>query len=351
MEDEILEQSFPTLGHRIIYAFKASFPEFIPLSDCNISAESQKDMHDFLCDSIDIIYQYPEITNIGNEPDQYYENWMLNKQIPELILAMEQIEKKFFDFYEYLFRMGLAGELMEQQLVIEKAKMNITKKTLEKLEAFGLSGNIQKEYTIFNCTKYPLLFDAWKYLHCSIEKGNWKRTQQMTMFLFGRYRGKLYTAQNMFGTLLPDQKLLYHLEEYLTENGFTLENDELNVIWTKYYTKKDKAFVKIGFSWRNKHPLTLSYGVPGFRKIVDSFVLLEDELKKLIFTATKTCDGCGYCTQLDKTGARTRLASVLSVLEESASKCPLFPNLCFTEIDGKSIAAFNKLFTYADRTA
>lgn len=341
-------QSFLSLGHRIVYAFKVTFPDFIALSDSNVSVESQKHMYDFLHDTVDIIYRNPEIVNISYEPDQYYENWMMNNHIPELILAMEKIEKKFFDFYEYLFKLGSEGEIKNDQLYIDKAKMNITKKTLDKLEVFGLLNNVSKEYTKFYSKKYPLLFPAWKYLHCSIQKGSMKRTQQMTMFLHGRYMGKLYKAQNMFTSLISDSILVDSFENYLSRNGFILSNDELSISWTKNY-KKDKVFMKIGFSWRNKNQLTYSFGVPKFRMIFNEFPSLDKDLKQLIFARTKKCDNCSYCTQMDKTGTRNCLAAVLNYLGEQVKKCPLFPDLNFLDINEETIITMKKLFAHAER--
>lgn len=347
MNCEKLGQPFYSLGHRIIYAFKASFPEFIPVDSCNVSVESQKQMHEFLRDTVEIIYQNPEIINIKYEEDQCYENWMMNNRIPELIAAMEKIEKKFFDFYEYLYKIGKAGKMENNQLYIDKAKMKISKNTLEKLEVFGLLSNAPTEHIVLYSIKYPLLFPAWINLHCSIDKGDMKRTQQLTMFLHGRYLGKLYNARHMFGPLFNDQNLIYAFENYLSENGFVLSNDELCISWIKHYTSKDKAFMKIGFSWRNKNQLSYSFGVPKFRLVFNEFSLLDDDLRQLIFSRTKKCDNCGYCTQMDKT--RNSLATVLSYNGESANKCPLFPNLNYINMDEKTIADLKKLFSYTER--
>ena len=65
---------FCNLAQRIIYAYKCTYPDFIPVKHSKVSKESQKQMHDFLCDTICSIYDDPTIISLKIEPDDYYGN-------------------------------------------------------------------------------------------------------------------------------------------------------------------------------------------------------------------------------------------------------------------------------------
>ncbi len=341
-------QTFQSLGNRIIYAFKSTFPEFLEVEDENANTESQRQMHSFLRDSVDTIYETPEIINISHEPDGCYENWMLNRHIPELILSMEKIEKKFFDFYEYLFKLGNYGDVKGKEMHIAKSSVNITKATIRKLEKFGLKITKTETYTVLACPEYPLIFPAWKYLYCTIVKGNMKRTQQLTMFLHGRYKDKLYRTNHMFGKMIENIEEISLFEEYLFLNGFRPINDELSVLWQKNHGTGSKSHMRVSFSWRNKYQLSFSFGVPKFRILFNGYSTLDEDLRKLIFERTKACDDCGYCTQTDKTGTKKKFAAELHYNGLSSVKCPFFPNLNFTMLDAGTIYTIKKLFALSE---
>lgn len=75
---------------------------------------------------------------------------------------------------------------------------------------------------------------------------------------------------------------------------------------------------------------------------------MDDELKDLVFNRTKTCDGCGYCIQTDKTGKRKRLGLPLRLKDETGVKCPLFPSFTWGNADESVIGHVKKLFDFAE---
>lgn len=316
-------QSFENLGKRIIYSYLATYPVFKPVANCGASELSQRQMYDFLYETIEIIYNDLSLINVADEPDDAYEWWQLNKEKPELILKMQKIEKNVIDFFEYFMKIGMLGEAEDNALIISKAGMRIQQKTKEKLSRFGLIFDESKDSYKISHNKYNELFPAWK-LHCSVPKDNIIRSRNMMNFLHGKFGGKQYTAVEMFGKIC-NQEHVAELESYFLQKGYTLANNEMNVMYEKEYPKKQKAYMHIYYDWRKKNQMVYYFKVPQFTTLIKSYEGMDDELKGFIIERTKTCDGCGYCTQTDKTGKRQRLAVPLVFRGETLVKCPLFP--------------------------
>ncbi len=341
-------QPFVSLGKRIIYAHLATYPEFKYVPDCGASELSQKQMYDFLYESINTIYNDLTLINVVDEPDECYEYWECNNVKPELILRMQKIEKKFFDFYELFLEMGLYGNVMDNKLVISKSSMNITQKTKDKLLLFGLTCDDTKDSLVITHTSYQELFPAWK-LHCSVPKDGKIRTQNMMIFLYGRFGSKQYTAAEMFGRISNPEQISI-LESYFLEKGYTVSNNEMSVVYEREYPKKQKAYMRIFFDWRKKNQMVFEFKVPQFSNVIKSYDKMDNDLKALAFYRTKNCDGCGYCIQTDKTGRRPRLALSLKLNEQTQSKCPLFPALVWFNADEEMISIVKKLFDFSEDT-
>jgi hypothetical protein len=348
MFENKLGQPFDNLGKRVIYAHLATYPQFKPVATCSASELSQRQMYDFLYDSIETIYNDLALVNVLAEPDECYEHWQCNNVKPELILKMQKIEKNFFDFFEYFFKIGLLGEVLESKLIINKSNMKITQKTKDKLSRVGLVCDETADSLIFTHNKYKELFPAWK-LHCSMPKDGKIRTQNMMIFLYGRFGNKQYSAAEMFGKVC-DVEQIAKLERYFLEEGYAFSNNEMSVSYEKEYPQKQRAYMRIFYDWRKKNQMVFEFKVPQFSTLIKSYEKMDDELKALVFYRTKICDGCGYCNQTDKTGKRPRLALSLTLNGKTLSKCPLYPALVWHNVDEAMIAVVKKLYDFANDT-
>ncbi|MDD4496459.1 MAG: hypothetical protein PHV32_19315, partial [Eubacteriales bacterium] len=181
-------------------------------------------MYDFLYDSIKMIYNDLTLINVGDDPDECYEYWQCNNVKPELISKMHKIEKNFFDFYEYFIKIGLFGEVSDNKLILSKSDMRIIKKTRDKFSLFGLICDETEDNLVFTHNKYNELFPAWK-LHCSVPRDGRIRTQNMMIFLHGRFGDKQYTAAEMFGKIINMEQIAM-LERYFLGKGYTSSNNE-----------------------------------------------------------------------------------------------------------------------------
>lgn len=346
---------FESLGKRIMYSYIATYPVFKAV-DNGISLDSQKQFYDFMSDILSILYECPNKLGITEEQDQYYENWQMNNSKPTLIKSMEKIEYKFADFVELLIKLGDLGEINDNKLITIKEKLRISKTTQAKLELLGIICEQSKEATILSVDKYPSVFDAWKYYAQRDDKGA-KKVSRVVTFIHGRYDNRKFRAVDFFGELVEHPNVLEKLENYLELNQFQYANFEINtntryayVRWSKEYPKKETAYLRIFFDWRKKNQMTFEFRVPLFRIMLNSFNEMDTVMQRFIFGRLKTCDGCGYCTQTDKSGKRSCLAIDLECDDRRLNKCPLYPYFTWNYLNENDLEQMLRLLELSEKT-
>ncbi len=346
-------QDFDSLSKRILYSYVATYPDFKPV-DNGVNYESQKQMHDFLADTLLFIYEHNEILGVTNQPDAYYETWALNNSNPALIQSMEKIEGKFADFIEVLIKIGRLGELKEDKLVIPKDKWSLTKPVISKLELLGIHCEQTKEESTLWIEKYPKIFPSWK-SYSENDDLNLPKLSRIMAFIHGRYFGRKYKAIDYFRKLINDSNLLERLEDFLEASNFEYNNFDRSaktryaeVKWRKDYPKNEYAYMRAYFNWRKKDQMFYEFRLPQFRSMLNSYNDMEKELQTFVFDRLKTCDHCGYCTQTDKSGKRPCLAMDLSCNGETLSKCPLYPNLTWNDMNANDLNRMLSLFELSE---
>lgn len=347
-----LGQPFKSLGKRIIYAYLASYPEFVPWPD-ESSPESQRQLHSFFHDMIHTCYQNPELIGIAPEPDRCFEErWHLNNRDPELMDAMLKTEKKFLDWVGTLYQLGTLGEVRENGLFVSNSAWKLTSKTLERLLHFGLKGETTPDGILLHCKAYPAMFPAF-IKRSGTDKYQGGQNTRLIRFLLGIDPNRPYHATQMFGKLYDDPSWLYSLESFFEKLGYTCSNGDIwerwpAVKWEKEYSAKERGYLHITFRWRDRLQLCYEFRVPSFRLLLGHYEEMDYALGELCFTRTKVCDNCGYCTQTDKSGRRQKLALPLKYPEGEMLKCPLWPWFSWSEMDGETIAKMERLFLFAE---
>lgn len=346
-------ESFDTLGQRILYSYIATYPTYKPIDE--IPEESHRQMYEFMAKVLNMVYENPKLIGIEEQPDNCYKGWELNNSKPELIKAMEKIEAKFVSFIESLIKVGKCGKPEERSFIIPKAEMTVSKQLQEKLQAFGIAVTKEKEQTILTCNEYPDLFPAWK-IYSMNDDENSQKVSRVIAFIHGRYFEQVYHAVDFFGELLPDTKRLEELEGFFAKAGFALSNFDISnktryayVKWLKEYPDKETASMRVSFNWRKEEQLIFEFRVPWFRTLLSHYTEFTEEMQSFIFHRLKTCDGCGYCTQMDKSGKRPRLAMKFTNGTETLAKCPLFPWFVWTKLQEEDLKNLLQLFVLAEQ--
>ena len=349
-EQMCLGQSFPTLGARIIYAYLAAYPPYMP-DPSMADEESRRQLHAFLYEMLKTCYDHPELIGIEPEADKCFaERWHLNNSNPALMDAMTKVEKKFFDWVGTLYKLVQAGQAAEDHLFIAKSAWKLTPKTLDKWAAFGLAYEPAPEGVILRCPKYPLLFPAMKKRSEDASQPGGQVIEVLTRFLLGAVPGRPLRAAQMFGKLYGDAAFLEQLESFFEKLGYTLTNGErwLQVRWEKEYRDKERGYMNISFRWRDRLQMCFEFRVPAFRRLLGHYDQMEYALGELCYTRTKICDNCGYCTQTDKSGKREKLALPLKYPGGVTLKCPLWPWFTWNELNEETLEKIKKLFLFAE---
>lgn len=345
-----LGKPFPTLGARVLYAYVAAYPEYAFDPSLN-DEESERQLHAFLHEGIQICYDQPELIGIEPEEDKCFaERWHLNNSNPALMDAMLKVEKRFFEWAGALHKLGQVGQAAADHMYIAKSAWKLTPKTLGKWTSFGLTYEASQDGFILRCPKYPRIFPAMKKRSEDASQPGGQVIEVLTRFLLGIVPGRPFRAAQMFGKLYSDTAWLMQLESFFEKLGYTLANSErwLQVCWEKEYKDKERGHLNISFRWRDRLQMCFEFKVPAFRKLLGYYEQMEYTLGELCYMRTKVCDNCGYCTQTDKSGKRVKLALPLKYPGGVTLKCPLWPWFTWNELDQATIEKIQKLFLFAE---
>ncbi len=346
MNRGMLAQPFESLGKRIIYPYLAAYPDFKAVSNNTASEKSQRQMYDFLYECINAIYSDLSLIGIPHEEDDCYEYWQIVSSKPELNAKMQKIRKAFFAFFEYLIKIGRAGEAVPEGLLIRKDKLVIPNKIKDMLLLFGITSLENEGEYFFTHNKYKEIFPAWKF-YCSNAEDLKISAKDVHAFLHGHVEGKQITAAGMFGKI-RNAALIFQLEEFFIQKDYNCEHNDLRVAYEKEYADKQKAHMQIYYDFRKLEQMIFEFKVPQLRNVLKYYDQLDAELKALVFNRTKICDGCGYCTQTDKSGKRKHLALTLELDGEIKPKCPLFPSFVWDDVNEEIIRLVKKLYDFSE---
>lgn len=347
-------KSFDSLAQRMIYVYIATFPEFIPLASDQASKDSQKQMHDFLWSVITGLYEDPTLIDLPIQPDDCYENWMLNNRKPELITMMRKINKVLDSFYTLLIKIGEVGEIKDNRLYVDKSAVRISSKNLTWLGNIGLKNESNKTDTAFWSEEYPEMLPAWKLLSSvAIENP----LDSVLLFSRGIFDASFNYSSGIYAVLSGNPVLFNEFQRFFEDNGYDysihdrgkpIVDNCASLEWHKEFNAKDGDGMKIRYDYRKVNQIVFELMIPRFRELLLQFEKMDDELKNLAVERTKKCDKCGYCIQTDKVN-RKIIAFKAEYNGETYEMCPFFPAFIWNYIDEKTVSAMKKLLMFAEK--
>jgi hypothetical protein len=339
-------QDFKTLAHRIIFAYLCTIPAFIPVSTLPIGIESQRQLHEFLYSSIKKIFEDPNLVSIRSTPDEYYQDNEFQYTNPKLLQRMMAVDNKLVRFYDSLRRIGNAGELKADRLIIPKSDLRLTAKTWLNFEKFGLISALTTENRELYSKEFPKMFPAWKYLSAIEVHGT---RNQMISFLRGNYSGKEYSALQLFEKVITCPELLQELEVFFQEKGYRQKIENLNVFWLREYCRKERGQMTVSFNWQVKDQIRFEFRIPHFRKNLEFFDSMDSDLQDLVFHRLRKCSGCRYCVQYDTSGKKKLIHVSLSHQGEKQIKCPLFAYFTWKQLTPEIVDQVKRLYQFTER--
>jgi hypothetical protein len=349
MENKI-GKSFDSLAQRVVYSFAGTFPEFVPIKSTEVSEQSQLDMYGFLKDITIRLYENPAILSLPIQEDESYGDWELRKCKPKLAIAMKYCLNKINEFYLLLIEIGKFGIIEGDTLHVNKQHLKLTPNMLTKLEWFGLSGINGKDEVIFRCEEHHGLFAGWKLL---VKVSD---VQKNPVIFFSRcmFDSEYSYPGDIFESLVEEKHAFKDLQDFFKQNGYKrvdCRDDQVSLDWAKNYGRKDEPLkaswaerehggISIWFDYSKKNQVFIGLRVPEYRELLKQFDLMDDRQKAFVISKTKKCDGCGYCTQTDRTGShKPQFVSV--VYNGEHNLCMLFPGFTYIWTRINDIAASN----------
>ena len=343
-------KDFETLTRRIVYSYQCTYPGFIPTDSSSVDVNSQKEMHQFFGELISYIYDNPTFLTPKPEPDDYFDNGVMNKTKPKLVIKMKSIEKKLVEFYRLLYSLGDLADLSDNQFCIKKEQLKISNNSLKQLVAVGITIEDKGECIVFTSTKYPNCFPAWKLLTqiCNPEHSSVSPELLWFMFMHCIYDRKQINISRIYGDLFHDTSCLEDMEKFLSHLGYeyTFKDNRLRLI--KEYPGKQTGYLSIEFAWRRRYQMNIEFHVPKFTSLLNDYDKMDEKLQEFIFQRLKTCDNCGYCTQTDKSGKRQPLHLELTCGTETLLKCPLYPGFNWGELMTDVVVMMKQLFSLVE---
>jgi len=347
---------YTNLEQRMTHTYIDMFPPFVPLMDGKVTIQSQEQFYLFMKNVYQTIFDTPELFFKKINEDDAYPN-RFNKSSygkPKLYNHMKQDLKEIDELIAQLFSLGQNSTVDTGKLIISEAA-EIKKKHLNVLPRLGL----KLDNRVLSCDKLDNLFSAWKWMAT-------RENATVVSFSRGMFDPEYSYTQDIYATLLGDEKEFERLVQYLKKSGYSrvdLKRGPYTLDYVKQNVEKD---VPLGDP---KHGDPYHYGIsaeykpdaaiPQFlilrildmKYILLKFELQSNNLQKFIIQHAKKCDNCRYCTQTDKSGKRPQL--YIDVFHEGAAYriCPLYPgfNFCFTELDEELTMNLMAFLDFMDR--
>lgn len=100
-----------------------------------------------------------------------------------------------------------------------------------------------------------------------------------------------------------------------------------------------------------RNPATIGLCIPhGMKFFLERFGAMDQQLRDFVLQHTKTCDGCRYCVQTDKTGKRPLAAVPVSVQSTIHKLCPYFPGWTFSwnHLDPELVSSMTHFMAFMD---
>ncbi|MGI6207593.1 MAG: hypothetical protein ACOYEW_05195 [Anaerolineae bacterium] len=172
-------------------------------------------------------------------------------------------------------------------------------------------------------------------------------------------------ASAVYARLLGDENAFARLENWLIARGYT-RYDYLDGKMSLEYANPawDERPPRGGFEYRVRHtgvslrfdeyavkPAVLGLCIPkGLKPFLEAFDRMDARVKDFVVSRTKKCDGCGYCTQTDKTGTRPRPSVPIEHEGRRYRFCPYFPGYryCWAEVGEALVDDLTAMMEFMD---
>ncbi|MBN1876463.1 MAG: hypothetical protein JXA33_19720 [Anaerolineae bacterium] len=338
--------TFDSLAQRIANGWVETIPDFLPVPTIPVLETAQQQFYTFLRGVAEAVRNNPERLDLKPQPDDGYEHGEAQNHRPELIDAMKKTKRKVDNFVALLLKIGVAGVVDGQTLHVQKQDVALPSPTRARLAYFGLTLETGKTETVITCDAFPKMFPAWTWL--AAEATRTAPTTGPAHVPPMRFSRCLYSdtypyTRDVLLRLAGDNPGLLTLIGFFEKEDYTLvcdRDNHITVDWVKSYGKPDDPLkdwwgerthggLAFEYDWIRKNPVLFGLRIPEFKRLLQHFNAMPDQVKTFVVQHTKHCDACNYCIQMDKTGTRPR-AFIAVEYDGQHELCTMFPGFGYT---------------------
>lgn len=276
---------------------------------------------------------------------------------PRLAETMRSVLRKLEGVLETLLVIGRDGRLDRDRLLVS-GEMKLNRKHVALLEEHGIQSVAENGQRAFFSPDALQLVHAWKWM--AEREGTVTPAFSRCMF-----RKDYPYTRDIYARLSGDSEAFGRLTAYLEQNGYVrLDNRDGKVAldYLKSCSSKEMP-VKDAWAERTYAGISAQYDpliripayyclrLPRAKEILQRFHEMDDEVKAFVLAYNHKCNGCGYCTQTDKTGTRSIAAVPVNRQEKEYLLCPLFPGFyyCWTALDAGVAEGIMRYLSFIER--
>lgn len=332
---------YANLEQRMMNAHLALFPDFIPEEGAEVSIAEQRNFYDLMKRLYRLLFDDPSLlVPTLHEDDAFPSRYKKGYGKPELESNVLKIQNAMEKLLHNMFQLGKGVET------------KLSQRQLKILSALGIE----------ELKKLP---DAWVWMSS-------RPDATQTAFAHCLFRKDYVYSVDVYARLLGEKEFR-RLEKWMASNGYEphdiydvtashckLALSYVNPAWgserpnggNEYKVRHTGISAQYDAYVRNPTSLGLCipYGMKGF---LDNFDSMSPRVKAFVIEYTKKCDGCGYCIQTDKTGARPLACTLITYKQTERKLCPYFPGYQYswTSIDDSLVDDLIEMLAFMDKFA
>jgi len=316
--------TFTSVEQRMANGYLDTFPPFVP-EEAPLAAASQRELYDLMLGLYRLCFDEPQLLVPALHEDDAYPNHFNKSSYgkPDLFVSMRKFTREMDALLDAMFRRG------------QGAPVKLSKRQKALLDRLGVSPD-------------GPLPAAWARL---------ASRPGMTMTKFSRcffQEGYPY-VRDVYARLLGNEAAYGKLIDWMTARGYryydgldiTASDDKLSMTYANPAWSGD--IPRGGFEYKIRHtgisaryeaafrePQLFGLCIPGgLKPALSAFDRMDAPVQDFVIRRTKVCDGCRYCVQTDKTGARPLALIPVRHHGETRKLCPYFPgySYCWPRID------------------
>lgn len=297
----------------------------------------RKKAYELITGIYDVIANEPEIIPLKIKEDVSFSPWEAQKgrekDVKLIRDSAKKIQKLMMEFYDLVQH----SEVVNQGLRLpEEYKVG---RQLSKLLTHLLS--FEKDEATVLCMDHDCAEALKELVKISTDASKSHKEDVQEAYAFLLFSRCVFQPDDNWLAIAFDhlfhangeiESLCSQLEQMGYERVVCNDGRKITLDYVKNYGKKDEplkwswaernhAGIEMSFEDLRLEPAFLWIRMPQYNKVLSNITEFSDSTKKFLVEHTKTCDGCRYCVQTDKTGKRP----LASYSIDNQKKCPRFP--------------------------